>query len=231
MLEEEGDFIQVQPTAGSTRDQVYAALKDQIIKLKLKPGTVLSENEMAISFNVSRTPIRESFVRLSQEGLVQVYPQRGTVVALIDTELVEEARFMREQLECAIIKLACEHFPPQSLQDLTTNLLLQKDSIDREDVDRMFTLDQEFHRLLFAGVNKLNIWQTMKYLTVHLDRSRKLRMLDNHDWLLLYQQHGQIVEAIKENNDGLALTLMQQHLNLNISEQALLKQKYPDYFK
>jgi len=186
---------------------------------------------MATQFNVSRTPIRESFVRLSQEGLVQVYPQRGTVVALIDTQLVEEARFMREQMESAVIKLACEDFPLHYLQDLNTNLLLQKDSIDREDEDRMFTLDLEFHRLLFAGVNKQNIWHTMNYLTVHLDRSRKLRILDNHDWIILYQQHEQIVKAIKEQNSDLGLSLIQQHLKLNISDQALLKDKYPDYFK
>ena len=99
----------------STREAVYMELREQILKLQLPPGTPLSENETSLLFKVSRTPVRESFLRLAQEGLVQVLPQRGTFVSLIDTALVEEARFMREQLEKAVILLACSHFPAASL--------------------------------------------------------------------------------------------------------------------
>lgn len=215
----------------SIRDQVYQSLKDQIVNLSIMPGTALSENEMAIQFNVSRTPIRESFVRLAQEGLVQVLPQRGTLVALIDSALVEEARFMRSQLECAIVKLASEAFPQQVLQELSVNLFQQQACLEQEDVDGIFKLDQQFHRLLFAGTGKLHTWNTMNLLTVHLDRSRKLRLLDNHDWQLIYEQHLQIVEGIKQHDATLAVQLMELHLNRGADDLALLQEKYPNYFK
>jgi DNA-binding GntR family transcriptional regulator len=80
----------------SAREGVYAKLKEQILNLELPPGTALSEMESSLALGVSRTSVRESFVRLAQEGLVQVLPQRGTFVSLIDPALVEEARFMRE---------------------------------------------------------------------------------------------------------------------------------------
>lgn len=205
-------------------------MKQQIINLKILPGTSLSENEMAIQFNVSRTPIRESFVRLAQEGLVQVLPQRGTLVSLIDIALVEEARFMRLKLECAIIELACHEFPETSLQELAFNLFQQKDCLEHEDVDRIFSLDQQFHNILFAGVNKTHTWNTMNLLTVHLDRSRKLRLLVNKDWEQIYEQHCQIVEAIKDKKPQLAIQLMMHHLHRGIDDLDLLQQKYPDYF-
>jgi len=216
--------------ARSIRDQVYDSLKEQIITLKILPGTALSENEMAVQYNVSRTPIRESFVRLAQEGLVQVLPQRGTLVSLIDSSLVEEARFMRSQLECAIIELACQSFPDASIHQLEQNLMQQKDCLAREDVDHIFTLDHQYHAILFAGTNKMHTWNTMSLLTAHLDRSRKLRLLDNHDWKLIVQQHEQIIEAIKTQESKQAVAIMKQHLNRGIDDLAILSEKYPHYF-
>lgn len=205
-------------------------MKQQIITLKISPGTALSENEMAIQFNTSRTPVRESFVRLAQEGLVQVLPQRGTLVSLIDLSLVEEARFMRIQLECAIIELACNDFSESFLHYLAMNLSQQKESLKQEDVDRIFALDQQFHSILFEGVKKTHTWNTMSLLTIHLDRSRKLRLLDNYDWEQIYSQHVQIFEAIKHKDSSLAVQIMRQHLNRGVDELAELNQKYPNYF-
>lgn len=209
---------------------MYDSLKQQIISLQILPGTALSENEMAVQYKVSRTPIRESFVRLAQEGLVQVLPQRGTLVSLIDSSLVEEARFMRSQLECAIVELACQSFPEASLQQLEHNILLQKECLAREDVDQIFTLDQQYHALLFAGTSKIHTWNTMTLLTAHLDRSRKLRLLDNHDWKLIVEQHEQLIALIKAQDSEQAVAVMKQHLNRGIDDLAMLSEKYPHYF-
>ncbi|WP_138755344.1 GntR family transcriptional regulator [Paenibacillus sinopodophylli] len=219
------------PQPLSTRDAVYMELREQILKLSLPPGTPLSENETSLLFKVSRTPVRESFLRLAQEGLVQVLPQRGTFVSLIDTALVEEARFMREQLEKAIILLACSHFPLPSLLALEQNLHEQQICLDSKDDKSMFELDEAFHRILFDGCGKTNIWKIMQQMNAHLNRSRMLRLVDDHDWKHLYEQHLQIAEAIKSQNGVGAQQLITDHLSLNIADQALLKEKYPNYYK
>lgn len=108
-------YINHKQRSSTTSNQVYEELKSQILNLQLAPGTSISEKEMSEKFNVSRTPVRESFLRLSREGLLNVFPQRGTFVSLIDLNLVEEARFMREHLERAVIRLACETFPQDKL--------------------------------------------------------------------------------------------------------------------
>ncbi|MCA0756010.1 GntR family transcriptional regulator [Paenibacillus sp. N4] len=221
----------LQPQPVSTRDAVYMELREQILTLKLPPGTPLSENETSVQFKVSRTPVRESFLRLSQEGLVHVLPQRGTFVSLIDTALVEEARFMREQLEKAVIALACVHFPEQALTRLEMNLLQQRLCVEKQDDKNMFELDEAFHRILFDGCSKSGIWSVMQQMNAHLNRSRMLRLVDDHNWEHLYGQHLGMVEAIKTKDAAGAERLMKEHLSLNISEQALLKEKYPDYYK
>ncbi len=215
----------------SARDEVYWKLREQILMLELPPGTPLSENESAARFQVSRTPVRESFMRLAQEGLVQVLPQRGTFVSLIDTALVEEARFMREQLEKAVIRLACMQFPAEAAAKLELNLLEQQRTIAKQDYNAMFELDEAFHRTLFDGCGKSNMWLAMQQLNVHLNRSRMLKLVDDFNWENLYEQHCRMADAVKAKDTAAAEQLMQEHLSLGIADQALLKEKYPHYYK
>ncbi|WP_274652978.1 GntR family transcriptional regulator [Paenibacillus humicola] len=224
------DFT-LRPQQPSARDAVYYKLREQILSLELPPGTPLSEKESSLAFQVSRTPVRESFMRLAQEGLVQVLPQRGTYVSLIDTELVEEARFMREQLEKSVIRLACEHFPDASLAELEANLREQRECVLNQDDKRMFELDEAFHRTIFDGCRKQNTWAVIQQMNVHLNRSRVLRLAVDHHWSNLQTQHEQMTEAIKTHDADRAEQLMKEHLSQNIADLAVLKQKYPNYFK
>ena len=77
------------------REYALRVLKENIVGLDLLPGSMLSENEIASCLNLSRTPVREAFIELSKVKIVEIYPQKGSVVSLIDYNMVEEARFMR----------------------------------------------------------------------------------------------------------------------------------------
>jgi DNA-binding GntR family transcriptional regulator len=219
------------PLISTTREAVYHALKEQILQLDLLPGTIISEKEISVQFQVSRTPVRECFVQLSQEGLLDIYPQRGTVVSLIDLELVEEARFIREQLERAVISLACASFPAMSLQLLKSNLAQQQICMQEQDFKKMFELDEAFHRTIFEGCKKLNTWAVIQQINVHLNRTRMLRLAADHQWEELFEQHQQMVEAIELHQAEKAEQLMDTHLHLTITDQAMLKEKFPAYFK
>lgn len=224
------DFSQ-QMQPGSAGNAVYSRLKQQIVRLELPPGTTLSEKEMSLAFNVSRTPVRESFVRLAQEGLLIVLPQRGTRVSLIDPELVEEARFMREQLEKAVIRLACQQFPDDKLAELEDNLDRQKESIERHDGKEMFELDEAFHRILFEGCRKQGTWNVIQQMNAHLNRSRVLWLSADPHWSHLYEQHREMADAVRRHDEDYAERVMQEHLSLIISNLSVLQKKHPDYFK
>jgi DNA-binding GntR family transcriptional regulator len=215
----------------NARDSVYLQLKNLIITLALPPGTSLSEQEMAARFQVSRTPVRESFVRLAQEGLLQVLPQRGTFVSLIDTEHALEAQFVREQLEPAIVRLACESFSETDLAELDANLDAQQAALDARDENRMFELDERFHRTLFAGCGKLNTWNLLLQAKIHLNRTRHLSLAPDRDWQHLYIQHKAIADAIRRKQADEAEQVMRAHLQLAVTDLAELKKQYPHYFK
>ena len=82
-------------TKESARDYALRVLKGNIISLDLKPGTPISENDLAAQLGISRTPVREAIIELSKAYIIEIYPQRGSFVSLIDPKMVEEARFLR----------------------------------------------------------------------------------------------------------------------------------------
>ncbi|GAK40953.1 GntR family transcriptional regulator [Paenibacillus urinalis] len=223
--------LHIRPQPTSTREAVYDALKDQILNFDLIPGTSISEKEIALAFNVSRTPVRESFLRLAGEGLLDVYPQRGTMVSLIDLSLVEEARFMREQLECAVISLACHQFSKVDIAELELLLVRQRASMEAQDNKSMFELDEAFHRTLFTRCSKSNTWAAMQQMNVHMNRIRKLRLAADHDWQHIYDQHQQMVDSISRQDEERAVNLMKDHMNLAIHDERFLREKFPTYFK
>ena len=97
--------------------------------MELKPGAMVSENELAAQLGLSRTPVREALMDMAQYGLVDILPQRGSRISLIDYALVEEARFAREVLEVAILSIVCENVTEESLVQLRQNVR-QTDCMD-----------------------------------------------------------------------------------------------------
>lgn len=157
------------------KDYVYRVLKDNIMCLELKPGELLSESELAKKLNVSRTPIREVLIKLKAEKLIEVKPQAGTYVSLIDRNLIEEAIFIRYNLEKEALKEACESFSEDILMEMEKSLFAQKLIAKKGDnLLEFHNLDKEFHRLLFVGINKANVWESICNISTHYNRMRLL---------------------------------------------------------
>ncbi|SET15880.1 DNA-binding transcriptional regulator, GntR family [Salinibacillus kushneri] len=210
---------------------MYEELREQIIMLKLHPGRSISENEMSTTLEVSRTPIREAFLRLAQEKLLEIYPQKGTFVALIDLDYVEEARFIREHLERAIIKEACKSFDSNSLEKLENNFEQQKNAVEKKDHTKFFELDEEFHQTISIGADKERIWSIIQQMNAHLNRIRMLSLRANYNYELILDQHEEMINAIKTQNDIKADHVMEEHTKKLTFEQEGLKKEFPDYFR
>ena len=116
-----------------TSDKIYEVLYENIINIKLEPGTLMSESEISQKFNVSRTPVREAFIRLSNIGLVDIIPQRGTFVCKIDLKRVEEERFLREALEVAVIGEFVSKCSESNILELEGNIKKQELALKEQD--------------------------------------------------------------------------------------------------
>ncbi|TDQ42625.1 GntR family transcriptional regulator [Aureibacillus halotolerans] len=209
----------------------YDTLKNKILTLELRPGQKISENEIARKLDVSRAPVRDSFVKLAQEKLLDIYPQSGTVVSLIQLDYVEEGRFVREHIERAIVKQACEVLSEDHLFQLESNLMMQELCEKKGNHSKLFELDNEFHKLLFYGCGKIRTWEMMEFMNSHFNRLRQLRVFSTLEWSEIIAQHKHIYELIKQKLPDQADQRMSDHLRLVFFEKDCLVARFPDYFK
>src|SRR5262245_39878883 len=84
--------------------QVFEQLRDEILSLALPPGTALSRQALQKRYGLSSTPIRDALMRLEEIGLIDVFPQSGTLVSLIDVPLAREAQFLRRSVELEAVR-------------------------------------------------------------------------------------------------------------------------------
>ena len=224
------ELIEKRPSE-SIKDYTYLVLRKNIIDLNLKPGQIISENEIASRINVSRTPIREAFARLVSEELLEIYPQKGTQVSFIDLNRVEEARFMRLQLEQAVVKLACEDFPENYLFKLESNINQQEFCLVKKNYIAALDLDNSFHELIFKGCGKARIWNAIHFMNGDFDRIRALNLISSRNMDIVHAQHRDIFNAIKAKDSTLGVNLVCDHLTKVNNDKIILLDEYPTYFK
>lgn len=215
----------------SSREYVYRLLRANIISLALPPGAAISEQDIAAVVAVSRTPVREAFIKLAQEALLDILPQKGTYVSLIDPDHVEESRFLRATVEREVIKQACAAFPAELLITLRSCLQLQELCVREAEPLRFFDHDEAFHRTLFAGCRKERTWAVIQQMNTHYNRVRILNLLGGYNLPRIIGEHREIVRAVAARDVAAGERAAVSHLNKINIDLAQLMQDYPHYFR
>lgn len=214
----------------TARDYAFRILKDNIVSLELEPGTAISENELAMELGISRTPVREAIIDLAKNSIIETYPQRGSYVALIDSKMVEEARFLRRVLDIAVIEAACDVDDPEMIAKLEENVQLQEFYLEKNDADKIFVLDNEFHKHIYTLAKKDLIFEMRSTMMIHFDRVRTLSVETVKDMKIVNDHRG-MLEAIKNKDKELAVALVDKHLSRYRVDEDRIREEYPTYFK
>lgn len=218
--------------AETARDYARRVLKDNIVSMELAPGVMVSENELAAQMGLSRTPVREALMDLAKCRVVDVLPQRGSRIALIDYALVDEARFARAVLEVAILDQVCERATAADISQLRQNVRLQMMSQEpgMEESFSMMELDDAFHEMLFRIARKENTYSMLGSMTIHFDRVRSLALNVVKDSKII-ADHQIICEAIAAHDVERAKAVMTEHLTRVKVDEEAIRQAYPQYIR
>ncbi len=209
------------------RQYALRIIRSRIVHLKLEPGSWISENELAASLDLSRTPVREALQELSAVRLVEIYPQRGSRVSLIDYALVEEARFLRLALERAVAELLCGSLSEEGRRRLEDNLRHQDLYIAQEDPSDFFQADNEFHHLLFQEARKEISYDMMNSMTAHFDRVRHMAAKTGENRSRNRDDHAELLEAILCGDTKKADRTVLRHLSYVQLDEKELRSLYP----
>jgi DNA-binding GntR family transcriptional regulator len=213
----------------SAREYALRQIRNNIIALRLKPGSNVSDNELAKELGMSRTPVREALQELQKINLIEVYPQRGSVVSHIDFDIVEETVFLRRVLEKAVVEELCGSITEEKLLELEKNIKLQEFYLDNLTPEKMMELDNEFHKSLFVLCNKERIYDLMEGMLGHFDRIRTLSLYSVKE-IKIVADHKAILNAIRMNDKKLAGEFIIKHLCRYKLDQSEIMENYPDYF-
>lgn len=210
--------------------RVFRELRGAIVMMSFRPGQALSEKEIADRFGVSRQPVREAFIKLSEAGLVTIRPQRGTYVVKISARQVYDVRFVREAVEVAVVRKAALELPGSAIRALRETVNAQRKVAADPRPDRFFPLDEAFHRGLALGVGCDYAWRVVEDMKVQMDRVRYLSLPEATPTGRLIDQHEAILDAVAAHDPAAAETAMRTHLTEILTSLPQLAERYPELF-
>jgi GntR family transcriptional regulator, rspAB operon transcriptional repressor len=208
--------------------QIYRNLRRLIVRGDLKPETAISEADIARRFATSRQPVREAFIKLADEGLLEVRPQRGTFVRRINKAEVLDARFVREAIESSIVRELAISGGGGQMRRLR-RLLDEQAALAPDSFDDFIELDDEFHRSLAEAAGRLYAWRVIEDVKLQMDRVRHLSLggVVHHRIVV---QHTAIVDSIERGLPDEAEREMRLHLRAILDDLPPIEAQYPEYF-
>lgn len=208
-------------TGGSRSQAVHRALKRAILDQALPPGSKLPEDSIGERLGVSRTLVREALVRLSQEGLVELRPNKGAAVAHPSLEEGRNLFLTRMALERLVVETLAGNLTPDQIEMLSAHITAEEAA--RSEHATSIRLAGEFHTLLAQMTNNASL---IRYVNELVARSSLILALYGrpHSSECAVSEHRELLDRLVAGKPAEAATLMAHHLD-SISVRALLPKK------
>lgn len=194
----------------SLRDIITDAIRRNILTGHLKPGSRLVEDRLAEEFGVSRNPVREALRSLETEGLVEVVPRRGALVASLSDDEMQEIGELRAALEGLSARLAARRVTEEMRRRIAEIVDRGDRAAAAGDADQLNQLNNEFHVFLAeAGRNRF----LADFMRALRDRTHWM-YLSSMSWRRgeAWREHASILRAIADGDEELAAVLANRHV-------------------
>ncbi|MCF2700254.1 MAG: GntR family transcriptional regulator [Fusobacterium mortiferum] len=201
----------------SMREKVYDTLKQMIIDGVIKPGERIIETEYSNKFQISRTPIREAIRMLELEGLVESQTTGGVIVKTLTREEISEIYKIRIALESLIIEEIIKKINNQDIKKLEKVLKNTKKAFEVKDIEKVFSLFTEFNQILYDIASLPKVTGMINNINLYLKRFRKLSIDNPSRKEEAFEDHVQILEAIKNKELSTAISINRMHLEKSMN--------------
>ncbi|HLX28836.1 MAG TPA: GntR family transcriptional regulator [Casimicrobiaceae bacterium] len=209
--------------------QVLDRLRERIVALDLPPGIVLSRAELAATFGISQTPVRDALMRLEEEGLVDVFPQHQTVVSRIDVARATQAHFLRRAIELEVVRTLAARDDPALVKRLRATIERQRTALAEGDYPEFVACDQAFHRQMYEAAGVPGLWDEVRRRSGHIDRLRRLHLPVAGKGETILRDHARIADAVAKRDADRAQRRVREHLSGTLAHVDAIRARYPDY--
>lgn len=223
------DYVKAEPEA-KLRDQVARLLYDEIIALRIAPGSRLNVNQIAASLGISRTPVAEAITRLTEIGFAVSHPgQSGSYVLDLSLKDMISLYQVRSAIESEAAALAAYNASDAAVRELTVLAEAFHDSVTRRDTRGMKETDMPFHRLLIESCGNPYLLQSYELLLPKLTmyQSSMVEFVgkpggEDNPWMpSVAYNHTSIISAIRMRMPEMARRSMADHVSASLSFTSL----------
>jgi DNA-binding GntR family transcriptional regulator len=218
------------PRTATASSRIYAELRADLVSLKRRPGEAISEAEIAVVYGVSRTPVREAILKLSDEGLLDIFPQSGIFVSRIALAALPEAIIIRKALEATTARFAAQLASASQILSLQAVLQRQREADAAGDRTAFHQADETFHATIADVAGYPGIWTLIQQVKVHVDRFRQLTLPQQGRMGQVIAEHEAILAAIESRDPATAGIAMEKHLERLLGDISATQTVNPDYF-
>jgi len=202
----------------SIADQIYELLKQKILNGEIEPGQRLMQIQVAEGLKASRTPVRDAFRRLEQDGLVERLPQGGVRTTFIDSRTLNEVFGLRSILEAYAVELACDRITPEEISILRKLMRQAKEVLESKEINRekkirdLCELNSQFHDTIYQATENSYLLDFIKNLRNVVRRLRYLGLRADHTWIEVWEEHAQLINFLELRDKESAIELIKKHL-------------------
>ena len=210
----------------STHDWVYQSLRHAILYNQIAPGSWLRQKDISEQFEVSRTPVREAFRTLDQEGLVALVPNYGARVTELTLEEFEEIYALRSGIEGLAARLTARIAQPNDLSPLREALAHLSELTQSADLLLYLKTEWQFRVQCYQLTGRERLLERLLFLREHSERyiylayNTEARVAESFDF------HRRLLEAIATNNENDADTILQQALQWTLTNAKPILEKF-----
>ncbi len=210
--------------------RIYSELRAELVSLGRRPGEPISEAEIALAYGVSRTPVREAILKLSDEGLVDIFPQSGINVSRIPIRALPEAIVIRRALEETTTRITAELATPSQILALHSVVERQREADAANDRAAFHQADELFHATIAEVAGYPGIWKLILQVKVNVDRFRLLTLPQAGRMTTVIDEHKRILSAIEAHDADSAVAAMARHIERLLGDIAGIKHLNPEFF-
>jgi DNA-binding GntR family transcriptional regulator len=193
-------------------DRAYYAIRELIVSLDLRPGSVVNERELMERLELGRTPIREAVRRLAQEQLVEVFPRRGTFVTNVEIRDLASICEVRGSLESHAARIAAERANDTDREDLLA-LIAELDLEAQYDDRALMAFDERIHRAVYRATHNQFLAATLEEYYLLALRIWFLALEQPRELEQAVLQHRLLLEAIVARDGAEAERIMRAHVD------------------
>ena len=221
-----------QRASEDARQYTYRVIKNYIISLTLLPGQKMNEQDFASALQTSRTPVHDSFSRLSRERLVDVIPQRGAFVSKLDRKRIEEAIWTHSVLGVnAFHNIFIKNIKKTEMDILFQTLQKTKDYLEQNLLAALSSTIYRYYSQLYELAGDMNlIWDALEMTDGDFQRLLTISVNDSETADSLLADISAITEALLQRDCDRACQIYKNHLAKLSALAFSFSQSKPDYF-